>query len=142
MTMTLPRRGVALLGALVALVVLTALMTTVGWHILANHRLAERRLNRLQSAWLARAGIDLAAARLLEQPEKYRGETLELLPGSKLRITVEAEKGEPFRVRSEARYPADGKESVARTLAYRIKRLTDQGRVRVELQPVETDAPR
>jgi len=138
------RRGVALLGAVAALVVVSALVATAGWHVLLNRRLAERREHQLQAGWLARAGVELATARLLGDPEGYAGESAEPVARSQVRVTVEREKGssETFRVVSEARYPTDGRGVVVRELTRRLRRVSEGGRVRLEVLPAEEPASR
>ena len=39
------------------------------------------RQKQLQAVWLARAGVELAAARLLSNPADYKSESLALFPG-------------------------------------------------------------
>jgi type II secretory pathway component PulK len=132
------RRGAALVGVLVALALVTVLMATVGWHMVANRRLAEHRQQQLQADWLARAGIEMAVARLLSDPGGYRGETLEPVSRSQVRITVEGERGgaNRFRLVSEARYPTgDRYRVVVRSLSCRVRRVTDGDRVRIEVVP-------
>src|SRR5918911_233524 len=94
------RTGVALLGALAALSVVSVVMVAVSWHLTANRRLAERRQHQLQADWLARAGVELAVGRLLTDADKYTGESVELLPRSQVRIQVQKEPGvaNAFRV--------------------------------------------
>src|SRR5918911_63539 len=95
-----PRRGVALLAALVTLSLVSVVLVAVSWQITANRRLAERRQHQLQADWLARAGVELAVGRLLADPDKYTGESVELLPRSQVRIQVQKEPGvaNAFRV--------------------------------------------
>jgi hypothetical protein len=127
-----------------ALVVVSALVATAGWHVLLNRRLAERREHQLQAGWLARAGLELAAARLLGDPEGYAGESAEPVARSLVRVTVQREKGSPdtFRVVSEARYPTDARGVVVRELTRRLRRVSEGGRVRLEVLPPEGSASR
>src|SRR4051794_17799207 len=130
-----PRRGVALIGALVALSVVSVVLVATGWHFAANRRLAERRQHQLQAAWLARAGVELAAGRLLTDPGEYTEESVELLPRSRVRLTVRREPGAPnsFRVVSEARYPADAPTAVVRSLTRLVRRKAGGAGVRLEV---------
>src|SRR5947209_6972757 len=110
------RRGVAAVWALVILIVLTALMANITWLHLAGRRVLDQRHRQLQAEWLARAGLELAAARLLANPAGYSGETVTLLPASEVRILVQPEAGsrDRFQVTSTATYPTDDKHPVSR----------------------------
>jgi hypothetical protein len=129
------RRGAALMGVVVALAVLSLVLGTVAWHIVANRRLAERREQRLQAAALARGGVELAVGRLLTDPEKYTGESVSPLPQSEVTIRVQKEPGsaDSFRVVSEVRYPTDAPQPVVRSIERRVRRQADGPRVRVEI---------
>jgi type II secretory pathway pseudopilin PulG len=131
------RNGVAIVWAIVAMAVVTILTSLITSQVLAGRRLADRRQNQLQALWLARSGLELATARMLNQPSGYVGETVAPIPGSQLRIKVTPAVGEPsiFIVVSEALYPAEGKDSVARTMTRRLKRVEENGRTRVEVLP-------
>lgn len=128
------RRGVAAIWALVVLSVLTVVMALATWQTLAGHRQAERRQYQLQAEWLARSGVELAAARLLAAAD-YKGETVELMERGQVRITVQAEDKVPgmFRITVEARYPAEEKGVVLRTASRTFRRVTEKGRVRLEV---------
>src|SRR5947209_15036057 len=82
------RRAIATLWMLVVLAVLTAVLGTITWQHLTARRLLDQRHKQLQAAWLARAGVELAAARLLSNPADYTGEEEALLPGAQVRITI------------------------------------------------------
>ena len=131
------RRGMALIGVLVALALVTALLAAIGVHLMANRRLAEHRQHQLQAEWLARAGVELGIARLLTDPDGYTGETVEPIPSSRVSIRVKKESGAAnhFDVVSEAIYPASSRDRVARSLKCRVRRVIDSGRVRIEVVP-------
>jgi type II secretory pathway pseudopilin PulG len=134
------RRGAAAVWALVVLAVLAATTAAVTAQLLANRRWLDQRHNQLQAAWLARAGAELAAARLLTDPSGYTGEAVEPIPASQVRVDVHREPGSPdtFRVTSEARYPTDGQVVVLRSVERRLRRTVANDRVRIE---VLADAP-
>jgi hypothetical protein len=134
------RRGNALMVAVVALAVVAAVTAAVTWQCLAGRRVVDRRQYQLQSEWLARAGVELAADRLLADPAGYRGETVELIPESRVRIEVRAEPGmaNVFRVTSEAHFPGDGRESVLRSTTRLFRRTSRDRQVRLE---VVADSP-
>jgi hypothetical protein len=137
-----PRRGVAAIWALVVLSVLTTVLAATTWQVMAGRRLLDRRQDQLQAAWLARAGVELAAARLLTNPAGYKGESLELIPGSQIRIEVRSEPGSPdiFLVTSEARKPKDGSRPVVRSVTHRLRRSTEKDRARIEVLAGEEPA--
>jgi hypothetical protein len=127
---------VATLWTVVVLAVLTAVLGTITAQLLAGRRSVEGRRNQLQAQWLARAGVELAAARLLADPAGYKGETVEVIPGGTVRIEVrpEPESSGTFLVRSEARFPA-GDRGVARSEGRRFRRTVEKDRVRLEALP-------
>jgi type II secretory pathway component PulK len=125
---------VAILIAVVALAVVSVVAATLTWNSLAGRRLVERRERQLQAEALARAGVERAAARLLTDPASYRGETIELVPGSEVRIELKAA-GEVFDVTSEARFPKEGLESVKRTATRTFRRTSRDNQVRLEVVP-------
>ena len=136
------RRGAALMMAVVAIAVVSLLAAGITWNLLAGRLLLDRRQRELQAQSLARAGVELAAARLLADTTGYRGETVELLPGSHVRIQLRAESGvaDVFRVTSEARFPKDGKESVLRSVTVTLRRTKGEHQVRVEVIPLAQSA--
>jgi type II secretory pathway pseudopilin PulG len=130
-----PRRGVAVIIALVALAVLTVVMAAIAWYGLASRRQIERRENRLQCLWLARAGLERAAAHLLTGPAGYKKESVEFIPLSQVRIEVHDAKGPAgvFEVTCVARFPTDDRHASERTLTRRYRRTVQGNRVRVEV---------
>ncbi|HXG10569.1 MAG TPA: hypothetical protein VNK04_12480 [Gemmataceae bacterium] len=136
------RRGFATAWAVVVLAVLGLVTGAIVWQMLAARRWQERRENQVQAGWLARSGLELAAARLLNDPTGYEGESAEIIPGSKVRIEVQSEPGvlETYRVTSEARCPADGPNAVVRSVTRRLRRITEKGQVRIEVVPVAVAA--
>ena len=137
------RSGAALMWALVVLAVLSVTSATAVWQIGAARRGLALRHNRLQAVWLARSGCELAAARLLADPAEYTGETVELVPDGKVRITVEKDATKPgiFRVRSEATYPVGERSEVSRAIGRLVTRRTEGERSKVELSPADDESP-
>ena len=103
------RRGIALILVVVCMAILAIMMTSAVRNGLAQKRFHERRAYQVQAYWLAQAGIEQAAARLLTEPTAYNGETLAVIPRSEVRIAVERRKDEPdlVLITSEASYPKD-----------------------------------
>jgi hypothetical protein len=121
------------LVVLLLLAVIAMLLAAISWQIAANRRRAEHRQHQLQAAWMARAGVELACARLLTDPADYQGETVEPMPRSQVRIKVQKEKGDRFLITSEGRYPADAHAAVVRSITRRVQRTADGDRVVIEV---------
>jgi Tfp pilus assembly protein PilX len=132
-----PRRGVALVIVLAILAMISLFMATITAQILSNRRTVEHRGQQLQAAWLARAGIERACSRLLSDPAKYTGESIELMPNSQLRIEIQPDpkSKDTFLITSEAFYPADNPHGIKRLLARRLHRVSEGPRAHVEVQP-------
>ena len=130
-----PRSGLALLWALIVLTVLGATTAAACWQFAAARRALEARQNRLQALWLARSGVEIAAARLLTDPDGYTGELVEPIPEAQVRITVQKDPDRPdtYQIRCEARYPASGSGSVERLVTRTATRRTDPSGPRIEL---------
>jgi type II secretory pathway pseudopilin PulG len=140
---TAPRSGIAVIWVLIIFTVLAATSAAAAWQFSTGRRTRERRQNRVQALWLARAGGELAAARLLSEPDGYTGETVAPIAESKVRITVEkdATQADTFKVRCEAQYPEDGPGSVSIALSWTATRKADPAAVRLEVvDPVATDS--
>src|SRR5262245_11756569 len=129
------RRGLASMWAVVILATLSILTAAIIAQMVAGRRVLDRRERQVQAAWLARAGAELASARLLSAPDGYEGESLELVPGSRVRVEVRGVPDAPntYQVTSEARCPADGADSVARSVTRRLRRVADKEQVRIEV---------
>jgi hypothetical protein len=137
-----PRGGLVTMWALLVLAFLGMLLALTTSQILACRRALDQRQSRLRAAWLARSGLELAAARLLADPAGYPGESVELVPDSKVRIEVKSQPGakDVFEVVSEAHFPLEGRDQVLLSLTRRFRRVADGGRVRLEvLQPEKRD---
>jgi type II secretory pathway pseudopilin PulG len=128
-----PRRGFASVWTLVVLAVVSALLATVAAQLLTNRRELYRQQERTQSLWLARSGIELAAGRLLTDPDGYRGEAVEVVPGTRVRVEVRAEAPgtNVYQVTSAALHPGAAG-GPAYTLTRRFKRTAEGGKARLE----------
>lgn len=109
-----PRRGFALVVLLVVLALMSVLMVMQSMQLLLNRRMLQRREHQLQATWLARSGVEVAAARLARDGQ-YTGETLDIIPDASLVVKVTQEKG-AYDVSSEARYPTEGAHTVTCSL--------------------------
>jgi hypothetical protein len=83
------RRGIASVWALVVIAVTSALICTAVLQLANARKQVDDERTRMQTRWLLRSGFELAADRLLANPEKYQGETVALLPGTEVKIHVE-----------------------------------------------------
>lgn len=130
----LSRRGAALMAAVIVLAVLSMTMGAVTWQIATRSRMLQHRYQALQAGWLARSGIEQAAVRLLTEAKDYKGEVIEPVADSSVRIQVELEQQEPltYRITSRARFPTDARDPVQRVLTARFRlEVADDGRRRL-----------
>jgi len=128
------RRGMALLMALVAMAVISVVLAVMTSQIVTQRQMARQRQRQLQADWLARAGVEFAAAKLLESPTPFMDDKQELAPDSKLRIVVEKGEADSFQVTAEAQVGLQDR-TVMRSASSRFRR-SDQGGV-VRVQAVE-----
>jgi hypothetical protein len=118
-----------------------ALVAVVGGavllHWVSSHRLLDRRQRQLQADSLARSGVELAADRLLTAPAGYQGETVEPIPGARVRIDVRAdpEVKDVFHVTCQAHYAGDGPDVVLRSARRSFRRTTRDKQVHLEVVP-------
>jgi hypothetical protein len=131
------RRGSALLIAVVALALVAVVMTAILLHSVSSHRLLDQRQRQLQAEALARSGVELAADHLLSAPAGYQGETVEPLPGGRVRIEVRADTDlkDVFHVTCQARYAGDGRDTVLRSARRSFRRIVRDKQVRLEVVP-------
>jgi hypothetical protein len=123
--------------AVTALALAAVVMAVVLSQCVAGHRLLVGRHKQLQAEALARAGVELAADRLLSAPAGYTGETVEPIPGAPVRIEVRADSTTEnvYRVTCEARYAGDGGDAVLRTARRSFRRTIRDNQVRLEVIP-------
>jgi type II secretory pathway component PulK len=109
------RRGSVLVVALVCAIILTAIVAALAKKCAARRGLRRWEERRMQSEWLARAGLERASVKLARDP-KFTGETWEIAPaalgtidGGVVTIAVENVKGKPTHrlVRVVADYPRE-----------------------------------
>jgi type II secretory pathway component PulK len=98
----------ALIFVLVILAVLTALMAIATQNVVSARRVLNNRGNQLQSLWLARAGLEMAADHLRSDPN-YKGEVVELILDSRIEIKVEKDGDEgAVRISCESQFTGMG----------------------------------
>ena len=121
------RQGVAIAAAILAMAILTVILAVVTLQIVSRCRqLARNRQRQLQAEWLARAGIESAAARLLDSPAPFTDDKQELLPDTKLRVVVEKSEPDLYEVTVEAGRSA----STCRSSARRAPAFVERTRAR------------
>jgi hypothetical protein len=131
------RRGFAAIWILVVLAVLMIVIELLAVQTANGIRRADHHHHQIRALWLARSGVELAAARLLANPPDYKGETLEVISRSQVHIEVHKASDNPdiFQITCEARFPTDERGSVLRSHSFRFRRITDKDQVRLEVVP-------
>src|SRR4051812_31267780 len=92
------RTGVAIIAVLVALAILSVILAVVTLQIVTQRNVVRHRQRQLQADWLARAGIEHAAPRLLASPAEFTDDQQELLPATKLSIAAAKAVGDIYVV--------------------------------------------
>jgi hypothetical protein len=128
------RLGFGLVALIAVLAFVAILMGSITMQIFMNRKTAVRRVNQVQALWLARAGLEIAAAKVLAGADQYRGESVELIPTGKVSIEVRQEK-DIFRVRSEASFQGESPFPVVQEASRAYRRIVEGERVRVEVLP-------
>lgn len=127
------RPGIAALWLLAVLVVLSSLTAAIVLQQVGWRRTLDHNSRKLQTSWLARAGIELAVARLLDKSSEYKGETAEPIPTSKVQIEVRPVPNSPntFLVTSEAQYPTNDPRPTIIQLTRQYTRVVEKGTARM-----------
>jgi type II secretory pathway component PulK len=126
-----PRKGLALVVALAALAALTTILSVVTLQLLAARQALGRRHHQLQADWLARAGLEQAAARLLESPAAFTEDNRELVPDARVHIVVEKVGADLYAVTAEAEVSLHARK-VVRTAHARFRRTASGSAVRLD----------
>jgi len=100
-----PRSGVAAVYAMVVLAVVTGLSVAVFSHFADARRELDGYRMQIQADWLARAGFEMAIDKIRGNPKDYSGETVTLIPGGEVKITVKKDGESAYLIESVARYP-------------------------------------
>jgi type II secretory pathway component PulK len=127
------RKGVALITALVVMAVLAVVLTVVTVQIVAQRNLLRNRERQLQADWLARAGVELAAARLLDSPKEFSEEKRDLAPAGKVKIDVKKSADDVYVVSAEAEVSLPDEKAVIRSAGVRFRRTDSGGVIRLQL---------
>lgn len=130
------RQGLAIVMALAVMAVLTVVLSVVTLQIVNQRKLMVQRQHQLQSEWLARAGIEVAAARLLDSAVAFTDDKQQLVPDSKLDIVVEKLRQDEYTVVVEAEVGRpDEHLKRARSASARLRRSVSKEGVRVQSLP-------
>jgi hypothetical protein len=132
-----PRKGLALVTALVVMAALAVILAVVGAQIVAQRQTVNQRHRQLEAQWLARAGVELAAARLLEKPDAFTKENLQLVSNSKVRIVIEKLAQDLYAITAEAEVGPADEPTVIRTATGLFRRTDSDGVVRLQALPQE-----
>ena len=131
------RPGMLLIAALVVLAVLTILLTVVTVQIVKQRQFVQQRQRQLQADWLVRAGVELAAARLLASPAAFSAEEEELAPAAKVRIVVEKAAADSYQVSVEATVGIGEGPAVVRSGTRLFRRSADGATIRLQAAPAK-----
>jgi hypothetical protein len=126
------RSAVAAVWAVVVLAMVSSFLTIVTLDLMRSRRVLDRRQDQLQVRWLARSGLELAAASLLAAPADYDGETVKPLPGGEVRITVEPVELDAWIITSAATWQREGSAAVRHTMTRSYHLRIDGDRARLE----------
>jgi hypothetical protein len=126
------RTGAILILALVIMAALAVILATTTSQIVMQRKLTHHRHRQLQAEWLARAGTEIAVARLLESPNAFVHEPTELVPDTTLRIEVEKTSPDLYHIRVEAKVGQKNEAPVARIATTDFRRAAAKGTVRLE----------
>lgn len=132
-TSTVRRRGLAIVMALAVMAVLTVILSVVTLQVVNQRKLMVQRQHRLQAEWLARAGIEVAAARLLDNPSAFTDDKQQLAPDTELRIAVEKHAQDQYTIAVEAAVGrADEHQTRVRTATARFRRIVRDAVVQLQ----------
>jgi hypothetical protein len=131
------RRGAALLAVLVAISAIIIILSVTAAQIVAQRKMLHSREQKLQADWLARAGVECAAERLLQKPDGFKEERSDLTPLGIVSIAVEKDAKGDFLVTSDAAVGEKGAHPIARSERMRFRRVEKDGVARLEAMPAE-----
>jgi type II secretory pathway component PulK len=126
------RRGAVLITAVMVMAVVSVVLALVTAQVIAQRNTLRMRERRLQAEWLARAGIELGAARLLEGPKEFSEENREIVPDGTVKIEVKKAADDIFDVSARAEVALPDETPVVRTCTAQFRRAGDGKLVRVE----------
>jgi hypothetical protein len=125
------RRGITLILALVLMATLTVIFAVLTMEVVSQHRMLAARQRQLQANWLARSGVELAVARLMEKPDAYSEVNKDLLPDAFVRIEVKEAEKDTYVVTVDVRLGEEDERPVAATISRRFRRTESDGVIRM-----------
>ena len=99
------RPGIAAIWTLVVIAVVSAAAMTATVQFANIRKQVDLDRNRAQALWLARSGFELAADRLMANPDGYTGETVSPIPAAEIKIVVrkDTKREGVYQIESEGR---------------------------------------
>jgi hypothetical protein len=128
---------VAAVFAMIVLAVVTGLSVAVFRHFADARLELDAYRIQIQADWLARAGAEAAIDKILANPKEYSGETVSLIPGSEIKVTVKKDGDNVYRIESVARYPVGERGMSVRSVQRAFKRV-ESGKT-IKLEPISSD---
>ena len=125
------RRGITLILALVLMATLTVIFAVLTIEVVSQHRMLAGRQRQLQASWLARSGVELAVARLLEKPGAFVEDNKDLLPDALVRVEVKEAEKDKFLINVDVRLGEEDERPVAATTSRRFRRTEGDGTIRL-----------
>ena len=129
------RKGIALVMALVVMAALAVILSVTAMQCLAARQMLRLRQRQFQAEWLARAGVESAAARLLSSPAGFTEDKQEILPDAKVQVVVEKTAEDVYVITADAELGAKEEPPVARTTRARFRRTDSDGMIRLQALP-------
>jgi len=126
------RNGAALIMAIIAMAAISVLLAVMAAQIVTQRQMVRQRHQQLQAEWLVRAGVEYAAARLLDSPSAFSDDKQELAPDSKLSIVVTKAGADAYEVSIDAKVGVSNGHAVVRTTNARFRRSDKDGTIRLE----------
>ena len=126
------RHGAALIMALVAMAIITIVLSVITAQVVSQRQSVLHRQRQLQAEWLARAGAEWAAARLLQKGEAFSDDQQQLAPDSKVRLSVAKAEQDRFDITVDVTVGLNEGRPVARTLSMRFLRTEKDNVARLE----------
>jgi hypothetical protein len=127
------RSGMALFVVLALLAVLSGVLVSITFTTVSQRQSVQERHHRLQAEWLARSGLEIAAARILEKPVPFTEEYSDQAADGKVRIVVEETGKAEFTVTSDAEVGRERDTAVLRSMTRHFRRTEASGGVRLEV---------
>jgi len=125
------RKGAALIMAIVAMAAVTIILSVIVTQVVAQRQMVRQRHRQMQAEWLARAGVELAAARLLQSAEPFKDDDQEFVTDSKVHVAVE-KAGDVYVVTVQAEVGLAGPRGVKRDATRLFRRSEKDGVARLE----------